>query len=269
MWSSAFNGCGRCVVPADGYYEWLAPKDSRLSSPSKKHKKSPYYVRPRDGSLMYFAGLYSSTYINSADEALSSDDVAAEGLTFNEKKSKRLLYSYAIVTTTASRSMKFLHSRMPLILFPGTPEFDNWINPTFKNVDTLPTANDDDMIEDRIICSGAEIHLSGKLVGKPLTDTGEIGAIFARATAKRKASETTSIKSEDQSCPEIKREQQQLLSPPSTIERKSRQESNVKRDQIVLSTPVKKKRRTSTSTQSPELMGNKKITQFFQKEAVD
>jgi putative SOS response-associated peptidase YedK len=39
----------RCAVPADGYYEWKA---------GEGRSKQPYYVRPRDGSPMMFAGLY-------------------------------------------------------------------------------------------------------------------------------------------------------------------------------------------------------------------
>lgn len=42
----------RCVVPADGYYEWLAPA-------SKGGKKIPHYIHPTDGSSIAFAGLYS------------------------------------------------------------------------------------------------------------------------------------------------------------------------------------------------------------------
>lgn len=41
----------RCAVPAEGYYEWLA-------SESPKGKKRPFFVHPRDDSLIFFAGLY-------------------------------------------------------------------------------------------------------------------------------------------------------------------------------------------------------------------
>jgi putative SOS response-associated peptidase YedK len=42
----------RCVVPADGYYEWQAPA-------SGKGRKTPHYIHPKDGSPIAFAGLYS------------------------------------------------------------------------------------------------------------------------------------------------------------------------------------------------------------------
>lgn len=41
----------RAAIPVDGYYEWLAPE-------SKGERKQPYYVRPADGSPIFFAGLY-------------------------------------------------------------------------------------------------------------------------------------------------------------------------------------------------------------------
>lgn len=41
----------RAAVPVDGYYEWLAPE-------TKGERKQPYFVRPKDGSPIFFAGLY-------------------------------------------------------------------------------------------------------------------------------------------------------------------------------------------------------------------
>lgn len=41
----------RAAIPVDGYYEWLAPA-------TKGERKQPYYVRPKDGSPIFFAGLY-------------------------------------------------------------------------------------------------------------------------------------------------------------------------------------------------------------------
>ncbi|WP_022870889.1 SOS response-associated peptidase [Yaniella halotolerans] len=41
----------RAAIPVDGYYEWLAPQ-------TKGERKQPYYVRPKDGSPIFFAGLY-------------------------------------------------------------------------------------------------------------------------------------------------------------------------------------------------------------------
>jgi putative SOS response-associated peptidase YedK len=42
----------RCVVPADGFYEWTGPKG----------KRQPLWIHPCAGDLMLFAGLYESWY---------------------------------------------------------------------------------------------------------------------------------------------------------------------------------------------------------------
>src|SRR5713101_7990177 len=42
----------RCVVPADGLYQWTGPKGQR----------PPLWIHPRDRGLMLFAGLYESWY---------------------------------------------------------------------------------------------------------------------------------------------------------------------------------------------------------------
>jgi putative SOS response-associated peptidase YedK len=43
----------RCVVPADGFYEWAG----------HKRKRQPLWIHPRAGGLMLFAGLYESWYL--------------------------------------------------------------------------------------------------------------------------------------------------------------------------------------------------------------
>ncbi len=74
----------RCIVPANGFYEWRGVKGD----------KQPYFIHPADGQLMLFAGLY--------DEARGIEDQPLE--------------SYAIITTGANRPMSRLHDRMPVIL---------------------------------------------------------------------------------------------------------------------------------------------------------
>ena len=87
----------RCLLPADGYYEWLAlppsPDDPPASGKAKpKPRKQPYYIRLADGGPLAFAGLYERWR-------------DAEG---------RELWSTTILTTAAGESMTWLHDRMPL-----------------------------------------------------------------------------------------------------------------------------------------------------------
>lgn len=94
----------RCVVPANGFYEWKGESGN----------KQPYYITRTDGELMPFAGLY---------EEWTSE----EGKTVD---------SFTIVTTDANRTIEPLHDRMPAIL-AGEEEIRSWLNPDEQNPDLL------------------------------------------------------------------------------------------------------------------------------------
>lgn len=83
----------RCVVPADGFYEWTG---------SKKEKK-PIWFNRSDGGLLLFAGLYESWHPE-PDESETT---------------------FTIVTTTPNSLISPIHDRMPVIL----PEeaVDQWL----------------------------------------------------------------------------------------------------------------------------------------------
>ncbi|GBG61370.1 hypothetical protein CBR_g20401 [Chara braunii] len=74
----------RCVAMANGFYEWK--KDGS--------KKQPYYIHLKDESLLHFAALFDCW----------------------EDHEGRPLLTYTIVTTRASKSLEWLHDRMPVIL---------------------------------------------------------------------------------------------------------------------------------------------------------
>ncbi|KAI5462750.1 hypothetical protein BGZ63DRAFT_326050, partial [Mariannaea sp. PMI_226] len=101
MWAS-MKARKRCVVIAQGFYEWLkvGPKD-----------KVPHFTKREDGRLMCFAGLW--------------DCVQYEGSNEN-------LYTYTIITTDSNQQLKFLHDRMPVILEPGSAELTTWLDPSRK-----------------------------------------------------------------------------------------------------------------------------------------
>lgn len=95
----------RCVVPVQGYYEW----QHKPMKSSKKVDKIPYYVKRKDSKLMFLAGMFDSVEFSEGDESDKMD-------------------SYTIITGPAPRNMKWLHERMPIVLIPGTKEWDNWLN---------------------------------------------------------------------------------------------------------------------------------------------
>ena len=85
----------RCVVPANGFYEW------------QRHEKGkqPFFITPETGQVMLFAGLY--------DETKAENGAPLE--------------SYAIITTAANEQMSALHDRMPVILDPA--DVEEWLDP--------------------------------------------------------------------------------------------------------------------------------------------
>jgi putative SOS response-associated peptidase YedK len=74
----------RCLVPADGFYEW-----QRLDG-----RKQPYFIRLRSQEPMVFAGLWDRWRSPHGEEILS----------------------FAIVTTRANAALAPIHARMPAIL---------------------------------------------------------------------------------------------------------------------------------------------------------
>ena len=75
----------RCLVPADGWYEWV--RTGKV--------KQAYYMTPADGSVLAFAGLWSA-WGNGAEP----------------------LITCSVLTTTALGDLARVHDRMPLILPP-------------------------------------------------------------------------------------------------------------------------------------------------------
>jgi putative SOS response-associated peptidase YedK len=77
----------RCLIPASGFYEWQK---------TGARRKQPYFIRPRDGGLFAFAGLWEEWH-----------DPRGE-----------VVETCTILTTQANDLMWPLHDRMPVILDP-------------------------------------------------------------------------------------------------------------------------------------------------------
>ncbi len=92
----------RCLLPADGYYEWQARPDAA---------KQPVYISPRNGRPLAFAGLYELW----RDRAVASDDPDA------------WLWTATIITTSAPDELGVTHDRMPMIIDPI--RWSDWLDP--------------------------------------------------------------------------------------------------------------------------------------------
>jgi putative SOS response-associated peptidase YedK len=84
----------RCLIPADGFYEWQATGG----------RKQPFYIHAKSGEPLAFAGLWETWEGPNGEEV----DTAA------------------IVTTRANSLLAPLHDRMPVIIAPDA--FDLWLN---------------------------------------------------------------------------------------------------------------------------------------------
>ena len=107
----------RCLIPADGFYEWQA---------SGKGPKQPFYIHAKSGKPMAFAGLWETWEGPNGEEV----DTAA------------------IVTTRANRTLSPLHDRMPVIIAPDA--FDLWLNcgeVDARTAETLIAPAPDDLLE--------------------------------------------------------------------------------------------------------------------------
>lgn len=102
----------RCLLPADGYYEWY-PTEQRTAK--GKPRKQPFYIHPADGAVMAMAGLYE----------LWRDP------TRNDDDPERWKWTCTVLTTNAPDDLGRIHDRMPLLvtrdrrtawLDPATPQ---------------------------------------------------------------------------------------------------------------------------------------------------
>lgn len=97
----------RCLLPADGYYEWTAIP----ATDGRKAYKQPYYLAPASGELMAMAGLYEFW----RDPTRPDDDPNA------------WLTTTTIITTQARDDAGRVHDRMPLTI--NQDDFDAWLDP--------------------------------------------------------------------------------------------------------------------------------------------
>jgi putative SOS response-associated peptidase YedK len=112
----------RCLIPADGFYEWKA---GTAAGGDKKPRKQPYFIHRKDGEPLAFAGLWEVWKVPD-DRPDNEKDLGGDD---------GWLRSCVIVTTTANELMAPIHNRMPVIL----PEsaWERWLDPDEHDVDTL------------------------------------------------------------------------------------------------------------------------------------
>ena len=95
----------RCLIPADGVYEWAKVEGRKT--------KQPYFIHRPDGEPVVFAGLWERWRPRLED-----------GKTIDESADP--IETCTILTTTPSAPMAEIHDRMPVLLAPAV--WDDWLS---------------------------------------------------------------------------------------------------------------------------------------------
>lgn len=89
----------RCLIPTDGFFEW------QTVDSSPKAPKQPFWIRKPEENLFAFAGIHER---------------------WQSKDGTKTIESFAIVTTSANRTLTPIHHRMPVVL--ADEAFDLWLD---------------------------------------------------------------------------------------------------------------------------------------------
>ncbi|MEK2475101.1 SOS response-associated peptidase [Streptomyces noursei] len=125
----------RCLLPGDGYFEWVtgaAERELEEQGRKKRPRKQPYFVTPADGSVMAMAGLYEFW----RDRTLPGDHPLAWWVTCTVVTTEAETTPLAGATgDDGPRTLADIHPRMPLVLPPD--RWDAWLDPARTDPDDL------------------------------------------------------------------------------------------------------------------------------------
>ena len=105
MWRDAWSRA-RCLIPAEGWYEWQVVEHTDPVTGEVKQAKQPHFVRRVDGRLFCFAGLRSY---------------------WNHPQTGERLLSCAVLTAAAQGSLAGIHERTPAVLPESS--YASWLDP--------------------------------------------------------------------------------------------------------------------------------------------
>jgi len=102
----------RCIVPADGFYEWQQP--ATPTSGGKAPKKVPHYFHHSEGEPLAIAGLWEA---------------------WTDRATGEVVESCTLLTTEANEDVQPVHHRMPVFL--GEGDHALWLDPSVSDVSDL------------------------------------------------------------------------------------------------------------------------------------
>jgi putative SOS response-associated peptidase YedK len=104
----------RCLLPADGYYEWQS-----VPSAGGRVRKQPFYFHPRGGSVLAMAGIYELW----REPGRDAEDRGP------------WLWTTAIITTQAGDELGGIHDRVPMVI--ERDHWAEWLDPARTDPDDL------------------------------------------------------------------------------------------------------------------------------------
>jgi putative SOS response-associated peptidase YedK len=107
----------RCLIIADGFYEWKGPKG----------QKQPMFITLPDKKPFAFAGLWE---------------------TWGKKDQETLYKSCTIITTEACEALRDIHHRMPVIFKPEA--YESWLDPANQDVNALKNILEQALLTDLV-----------------------------------------------------------------------------------------------------------------------
>jgi putative SOS response-associated peptidase YedK len=99
----------RCLIPADGYYEWI----------TEDKAKKPFYILRQDNAVLPFAGLYELW----RDKSVPEDHENA------------WYWSATIITTQSTDEIGRIHDRTPMVIAPD--DWSDWLDPANNDKDAM------------------------------------------------------------------------------------------------------------------------------------
>lgn len=107
----------RCLLPADGYFEWYPTQQLNAKG---KPLKQPFFITPQDGGVMAMAGLYEIW----RNPEVADDDAPGS-----------FLWSATVITTSAEDSLGHIHDRMPMLVEKAG--YSAWLDPAVSSLDDV------------------------------------------------------------------------------------------------------------------------------------
>lgn len=144
LWRDALRRA-RCLIPAEGWYEWQERDTPPPGTGPRRRPKQPYFIRRRDGRLLCFAGLLAC---------------------WTNPDTREPVLSCAILTMAATGTLAALHERMPVVAADAS--HGAWLDPDATDgaeaAALITAAGNDDM----------EHHPVGMRVNDARTDGPEL-----------------------------------------------------------------------------------------------